>query len=182
VANEIVSNNILDRPGVIDVLCAHIISGGSVIDFARLMNVPYVEVAKWVTDDESRRQKFYSALGMAKEYFKAAVIQELKCIATTDIRELFKDDGTVKEPHLWPDHLARAIKSIEVDELFDGTGKDRTKIGLTRKIQLWDKPKALELIGRSLAMFTDKTEVSGKLSLEDLILAVAQSGDKLESK
>jgi hypothetical protein len=167
---------------MIDILCAHIISGGSVIDFAKLIQVPYVDVAKWVTEDDARRKQFYGALAMAKEYFKASVIQELKAIASTDIRELFKPDGTVKDPAEWPDHLARAVKSIEVDELFEGYGKERTQIGITRKIQLWDKPKALELIGRSLAMFTDKTEVSGKLSLEDLVLAAAESGAKLESK
>lgn len=174
--------NILEREGIIDMLCAHIISGGSVIDFAKLLNLKYVDVAIWVTNDESRRKQFYSALAMSKEYFKAAVVQELKAIASTDIRELFTETGTVKEPKDWPDHLARSIKSIEVDELFEGTGRERTQIGLTRKIQLWDKPKALELIGRHLAIFTDKTELSGKLTLEDLVVAVAESGAKLEPK
>jgi hypothetical protein len=167
---------------MIDILCAHVISGGSVIDFSKLIQVPYVDVAKWVTSDDTRRKQFYGALAMAKEYFKASVIQELKAIASTDIRELFNDNGTVKDPKDWPDHIARAVKSIEVDELFEGSGKERTQIGLTRKIQLWDKPKALELIGRSLAMFTDKAEVTGKLSLEDLVVAIADSGAKLDPK
>ena len=167
---------------MIDQLCAHVISGGSVIDWAKLLGVPYVEVAKWVTGNESHRKQFYGALALSKEYFKQAVISELKHIASTDIRELFTENNTVKDPKDWPDHLARAVKSIEVDELFEGYGKERTQIGVTRKIQLWDKPKALELIGRHLAMFTDKTEVSGKMTLEDLVVAAAEINAKLDPK
>ena len=43
-----------------------------------------------------------------------------------------------------------------------GTGRDREKVGVTRKVKFWDKPRALELLGKYLKMFTDKFEHTGK--------------------
>lgn len=97
------------------------------------------------------------------------VLKELLKLATSDLRRLFKDDGSLLPPDEWPDDVAMAVASVEVDEIFDGFGADRTQIGLTKKVKFWDKPKALELLGKHLKLFTDKIEHSGKLTLEDLV-------------
>ena len=64
-----------------------------------------------------------------------------------------------------PEALRLAISSIEVFEEFEGSGKDRVYIGDTKKLKIWDKVKALELLGKHLKLFTEKLELSGKVEL-----------------
>lgn len=97
------------------------------------------------------------------------VLRELSRVGYSDLRDLYNEDGTVKHPKDWPEHLARAIASIEVEELFEGSGADRTWIGYTKKVKLWNKGQALDLLGKHKALFTDKVEVTGKLTLEQLV-------------
>lgn len=90
------------------------------------------------------------------------VLRELLLIAKTDLAEAYDDNGNLKPIHDIPRSLRRAISSIKMFEEFEGSGRERTKIGETREIKLWDKLKAIELIGRHLALFTDKVEHTGK--------------------
>lgn len=87
------------------------------------------------------------------------VLVELIKLAKADIRRVFKDDGDLKAVKDFPDDIAAAVSSVEVDELFEGHGKERVQIGYTKKIKFWDKPKCLELIGKHLKMFTDVIEI-----------------------
>jgi phage terminase small subunit len=97
------------------------------------------------------------------------VLRELLKLATSDLRKLFDDAGTLLPPDKWPDDTAIAVSSVEVEELFEGYGPDRHQIGYTKKIKFWDKPKSLELLGKHLKLFTEKIEHSGKVTLEDLV-------------
>lgn len=92
---------------------------------------------------------------LAKIQEKAGVTQErilnaLLNIAEIDPRKLFHRDGTLKKIHELPDDVALTIASIESDELK----------GHLKKIKFWDKPKALELLGRHLKMFVDRNEIT----------------------
>lgn len=48
---------------------------------------------------------------------------------------------------------------------------DRVKIGEIIEIKMWDRNKATETLARSLKQLTDKTEVEGRLTLEQLVAA-----------
>lgn len=104
------------------------------------------------------------------------VLTELATFAYSDVAEAFHDDGTLKHPKDMPEGLRRAIKSFEVEELFDGAGQDKFKVGRTVKVTLWPKDKGLELLGRNQRLFVDKVEVSADQSLAEL-LAAAMRGD-----
>lgn len=97
------------------------------------------------------------------------VLRELLRLGTIDAAELYNEDGTIKKPKDWPKHLGACISSVEVEELFEGSGPDRTHIGYTTKVKLWPKVQSLELLGKYLKLFTDKTEVSLSKTLEDLV-------------
>lgn len=86
------------------------------------------------------------------------ILREIRHIALSDLRQLFRKDGTIKHPHEWPAHVARAVASFEVVEEFAGSGRDRTQIGYTKKVKFWDKTKAIELGGRHLGMFSEKDD------------------------
>lgn len=106
------------------------------------------------------------------------VLQELFRIATCDIGQAFNDDGTMKPIHEIPEDVRRAIQAVEVEQLFDGTGQDRYQVGHTKKIRFWDKNKALEMLGKHFKLYTDKIEVDGKVTLEQLVAAANQKDEE----
>jgi phage terminase small subunit len=111
------------------------------------------------------------------EVTAARTITELGRIAFADIRGLFNTNGALKPVNLWPDDLARAVATLDTDELFDGSGKRRERIGVTRKVKLADKLRALEMLGRSFGLFKDKLEVATsveQMSDEELSALVAE--------
>lgn len=89
------------------------------------------------------------------------VITEVAHLAFSDLRKLFDARGAILPITEWPDDLAAAIASIEVDELFEGTGKDRVHVGYTKKVKTWDKPKSLDMLGRHLKLWVERHEHSG---------------------
>lgn len=90
------------------------------------------------------RKETASALNITRE----KVAQELARIAFSDVREVFTEDGALKPISEWPDEVAAAIGSVETDELFEGRGEDREKVGVTRKVKTWDKVKAAEALAK----------------------------------
>lgn len=94
------------------------------------------------------------------------VLMELLRLARADISMAFDENGTLKPLHEIPEDVRRAIAGVDVDELFEGRGKDREMIGYVKKIKFWDKTKALELLGKHLNLFTEKVHFSGDLTVE----------------
>jgi phage terminase small subunit len=106
------------------------------------------------------------------------ILRELLRLATTDIGQAFDEEGRLKPLHAMPVAVRRAISGIETEELFEGGGAERVRIGNVRKVKFWDKTKALELLGKHLKLFTDKVEHSVDQTLEALVLASMQPPDK----
>ena len=86
------------------------------------------------------------------------VLKELLLLAKSDVKEIFDENGNLKAVHEIPEDVRRAIAGVETFVDKDGD--------ITKKIKLWDKPKALEMLGRHLKLFTDKVEHSGKVTFD----------------
>jgi len=151
------------------VICKHIINGGSVLDLCEMWGIGYDMMWEWVQADKDRAVLYERAVCGQNEWAIIRVLKELKAMAMADIRELYDESGKLKHPKEWPEHVARAVKSVDVFEEYEGSGKGRTFVGYTKKVQTWDKLKALEMIGKYLKMFVDRVDVSGALTLEDLV-------------
>lgn len=82
------------------------------------------------------------------------VLGELLRIARVDVRDAFEDDGRLKKLSEMSEDTRRAISGIDIE---DAT----TKRGAIHKLRFWDKPRALELLGKNLKLWTDKVEHSG---------------------
>ena len=85
------------------------------------------------------------------------VLQEMAKIAFHDVSELldyfdgnvlFKDLDSMKFPEI--------IKSIEVKEIM----RQGQRIGQVAKIQVWDKVKALEMLGKYTSLLTDRMDLT----------------------
>ena len=96
------------------------------------------------------------------------IIMELAKIGLLNPKNLVDfDEATIKEEA--PDEDLAAIASIRVKRFPTKEGE-----GIEREIKMYDKTKALELLGRHFGMFKDKVEVSGleeeKKKLDDILL------------
>ncbi len=81
------------------------------------------------------------------------VLAELAKLAFYDPRNLFDDDGRLKTITEMDADAAAVIAGIESTHKI--VGEDKDGIAVLTKIKLPDKKSALELIGRSLAMWKD---------------------------
>ena len=157
----------LKDPHLKDDIIAHVSSGGSLIELCHVWDVFFHEINTWIYKEH--KSDYETALRSSTEFLIQRVRDELKTIATLDIRKAYDDQGRLKLPSEWPDELAGVVAAIETVEEFEGKGEARESIGFTKKLKLWDKLKALELLGKNLSMFIERHEVSGKVTLEDLV-------------
>lgn len=98
------------------------------------------------------------------------VIQELALIAFADIKDYatIEDGGgvTVKKFEDMPDGASKAISRLKERRrlLSDAEGNgDNVVIDSQIELAHWDKPKALELLGKHLGIFPDKLKVDGQV-------------------
>jgi phage terminase small subunit len=89
------------------------------------------------------------------------ILQQLAAIAFLDVRRLFDAEGNLLSVQALADDVASAIASLESEDLFEGRGPDRKKVGRITKIKLADKMAALQMLGKYLGMFVERTEISG---------------------
>jgi phage terminase small subunit len=102
-----------------------------------------------------------------KTAFKADdVLAQLKQSAIHDIAQLYDVDGNFKSIHDIPPELRICIQGVDADEHIDSNGR----VTVTRKIKMVDRLRALELYGKHLKLFTEKLDISGGLTLEQIVM------------
>lgn len=84
-----------------------------------------------------------------------ATLEEIACLAHSNIKQLLNDDGTLKAVSEWPNDAARAVAGIEVIEMRD---KDGALIGHTKKLKFHDKSGALRMKGQHQKLFVEVVE------------------------
>lgn len=137
------------------------ISAGYAAHSAKRQAVRLLEMAD-VRDALRARQ---DKLARKHELTTESVIAELSKIVHADPRRMFAANGTILPVKDWPDDVAGMVASVEVDELFDGIGKDRTWTGYTKKVKLWDKNSAIEKAMKHLGLFAeDNKQRAGALA------------------
>ncbi len=85
-----------------------------------------------------------------------AITQEIDRIGRSDPRELFREDGTIKDPVEWSDDLAASIASFErTEETYFDKDKGRTVTEVKYKVKFWDKNVALTNLAKIHRMLAD---------------------------
>jgi len=163
-------NRIINDPETVTNICAHIANGGSLIDLCNMWSVSYAEIISWLNRDDDRRRSYTDALKANTEWAVSRILAELRSIAFADLRKIFNPNGGLLPPDQWPDDIARTIAGLEVIENFDGQGDQRKQSGWTKRVKFTDKLKSIEMMMKNLNMLTDRVEVSGKVTLEDLVI------------
>ena len=75
------------------------------------------------------------------------VLEQLRRLVMFDIRDLYRDDGTLREPHEWPDEVASAITGLDVEEIreYDAVTKRQVLVGFTKKPRVASRLEAIKL-------------------------------------
>ena len=105
-----------------------------------------VDIQGYLVD---KRKKIADKLEISQE----RVLKELARIAFFDIRKVYDDNNVLVDVVKMDDDAAAVVSGIEVDEIYEGVGKDRAKIGNTVKLKLSNKVTALENLGKHLGLF-----------------------------
>lgn len=97
---------------------------------------------------QERIAEIRQGIGNKFNITKERLAQELSRIAFSDLRTAFDEDGSLLTPDKWPDDLASTISSIETDQIFEWVDNVKIQIGVTKKIKVWEKTKAIEALCR----------------------------------
>lgn len=111
---------------------------------------------------EARKER----LGVEADF----VLRELLALASVDLADAYDDKGNLKPLREMPLEVRKAIAGVEVFEEFQGRGEQRTHIGNTRRVKLWDRLKALELLGKHHKLFSEQINVKVEGDLVTRIL------------
>lgn len=91
------------------------------------------------------------------------VLREYARIGFLDIRTAFTDEGGMKSVKDMDEDTAAAIMAIEVDDLYEGYGEARTKVGVTQKVKFHPKLPALDAMAKTLNIAgVSRVELTGK--------------------
>lgn len=161
-------NKILTKPTFESEVYAHIANGGDLITLTENLDIRYSDLREWLLQGNGPSM-LAKAVEARQEWVKQRILNELKHIALLDIRQAFNENGSLKPPSEWPESIARALTSVETDQLFIGAGKDREQVGETKKVKFNDKVKALQLMGQEFGLFVQKHKVEVVDKLEDLV-------------
>jgi len=82
------------------------------------------------------------------------VLKELGKLGFSDIKNLYNNEGKLIPVHQLPSDVSCTIQEINITTIYDKDGKPIEK----SKYKTADKKSSLELLGRNLKLFTDKTE------------------------
>jgi len=146
-------------PEFLDKVCDHITSGGSLPNLCTGLNISYAKVTRWLYEDPARKQSYELALRDRNEWYVQSILDELRSIGLSDIRKAYDPTtGQLLDVSSMPADISKTIAAVESSEV-DGT----------KRIKLWDKLRALELLGKNLKMFKEQIEHTGTMTLEDLV-------------
>jgi len=159
------------NPDFEDTIFAHVANGGTLITLAETWGVRHSDISGFISSKQSLRDRYDFAIIARNEWEVERCLQELRAIATVDIRQAYKANGELKNVRDLPAELAAALSSVETDELFEGTGESREQIGITRKVKFWDKAKAIELFMKKHGLLIERKQVTVTRTLEDILTA-----------
>lgn len=158
-------DELMKRPGSMDLICSHVSNGGAITELCPVLNVDYGALMNYINARQDLYMRLNTAHNDRTEWTIEQILNELRKIATCDIRKVFTSTGELLPPNEWPDDVAKAVASVETFEV----EKNNMKLGDTKKIKFWDKTKAIEILGKNLGLFVDRYQVEQKITLETLV-------------
>lgn len=162
---------VLTDPDLMNKVVNHITMGGSLIDLAEVLQIRYSDLIKFIRSNKVNSDIYDQALADRDEWAREKILKEIREIGFFDIRKILNPDGTVMPVDQWPSEVAKAVSGVDISEIHGGREEGGMVIGNLKKIKMVDKLKALEMAAKNLSLLTEKHEVKGKITLDQLIMA-----------
>ena len=110
------------------------------------------------------------------------VLNRLVEIDQLDVLDILRDDMSFKPLSEWPKAWRQYLVGLDIAEMFEGQGEDRSMVGLMKKIKWPDKVKNLELLGKHVNVnaFRDQIDLNVIGSLADDIAKARQRAMQAE--
>lgn len=108
------------------------------------------------------------------------VLKRLVEIDQLDVLDILKDDMSFKPLSEWPKGWRQYLVGFDIAEMFEGSGDDRSMVGLMKKIKWPDKVKNLELLGKHVNVnaFRDQVSVDVNVSLSERMAKARERASK----
>lgn len=159
------------EPGSFTKFCDFLANGGTSVQFAIDNGFTHRQVWEYATADKARKLAVEAAQKARDEYYIEALIREVKELATFDIRDAYDEVGSLLPVEQMPTHISHAIAAIDTTEIYEGSRENRYLVGYTKRVKFYDKLKAIELLGKQLAMFVSRIDIKESITLEEIIAA-----------
>ena len=82
-------------------------------------------------------------------------LREVARLAYFDPRKFFNADGSLKPIHELDEDSAACLAGLDIEELFEGQGRDRKQVGTIKKLTLVTKPAALDMAMKFHGLYKD---------------------------
>lgn len=111
------------------------------------------------------------------------VLHRLTEIDQMDVLDILDDDMSVKPLSQWPKVWRQYLAGFDLAEMFEGQGKDRSMIGILKKLKWPDKVRNLELLGKHVNVnaFRDQVAVDVSLTLSERMAKASERARKNRS-
>lgn len=103
------------------------------------------------------------------------ILRELKRVAFLDVTQAYTKEGGLKQLQEMPEDVRKSIIGFDTGEAWVGDEKDGyASMGSVKKIRFADKLRALELLGKNQRLFDQKIEITGRVTLEELVVGAEE--------
>lgn len=160
---------ILAHPDLMEEVCAHVANGGTAQTLVEAWDIRYSDLMRAIRTNKDWDQRYIHALNDRAEWGKEMFLSQLRAFARLDISRAFNEDGSLKPVTEIPADIMQAVEGIEVDELWEGAGKDREQVGVTKKLKFLPKLKAIELAMKNAGLLIERHVVKEVKSMEELL-------------
>lgn len=107
------------------------------------------------------------------------VMRELAALVHADPTQLFDpESGALKPPSAWPESAGRFISSVDVADLYEGSGSDRIKVGEIHKFKFADKLGAINTALKLLNAFPEKKKAVTHTHRVGVVIVPAKQNDR----
>lgn len=98
---------------------------------------------------EVARQELSAKTGVTPE----KVIEGFANLAFYDLADCYDENGFLKNIHEIEKKTREALAGIEVEELYEGKGQDRERVGRVRKVKMWSRQQALDSLAKHFGLY-----------------------------
>jgi len=102
-----------------------------------------------------------------------SIYRYLDAVINFDIRDLYHEDGRLKQPHELAPDVAMAIQGMKVRELMGGSGDERTVIGQDVEYNVANRNDAADKALKALGAYREIIELQADSTLRGIFNAIS---------